>query len=489
MIFTVACSSQSTRKPATQEMALVPAPANALTIEKALDQGPEATLQYLKDQGLVKVTEAWNEDSIPDSVRIEKQSPESSAYRGVLLHHLRRFKPWTLARKENRAHQLINGFKCEAAIESQAMGLSLERDFPDESAQNLSKELLDKTLDCEEGSKQESLFRLIVFSIQRGHCDQALNYVQKFPKTTERGVQDRLMYLQGFCSPQKDPQTVATRNPWGGYGIRLGDVGSTIIEKPIWYLTARSGSVDWDQALGMMAFLLESKDFSKFQYIAARLNYEKLRTLPHAFQASMMALLHFGNADLAVFQTLHRFLAEHPQFATKDVAELLFPVRYWREIVENSQGTDPILVKSLIRQESAFNPTARSRARAFGLMQLIYPTAKIFGVKKPRDLLRPDVNIRAGTKFLNQLIQEFGSVEMALAAYNAGPEVVHEWKKRYPTDNMDLFVEMIPYTETREYVRLIHRNYRIYQSLLQPEILPMALQPMRMAGQYQGLVP
>ncbi|MNL72045.1 lytic murein transglycosylase [compost metagenome] len=57
-------------------------------------------------------------------------------------------------------------------------------------------------------------------------------------------------------------------------------------------------------------------------------------------------------------------------------------------------------------------------------------------------------------------------MELALAAYNAGPNAVAQWQKRYPTENIDLFVEMIPYTETREYVRLVNRNYKIYQHLL-----------------------
>ncbi|MNL27820.1 Soluble lytic murein transglycosylase precursor [compost metagenome] len=105
-------------------------------------------------------------------------------------------------------------------------------------------------------------------------------------------------------------------------------------------------------------------------------------------------------------------------------------------------------------------------------MQLIFPTARIFGVKQKNDLLSPEANIHAGSEFLAQLITQFGSVELALAAYNAGPLKVREWQKRYPTDNMDLFVEMIPYTETREYVRLVTRNYKVYQAILiKPQIL------------------
>jgi soluble lytic murein transglycosylase len=99
-------------------------------------------------------------------------------------------------------------------------------------------------------------------------------------------------------------------------------------------------------------------------------------------------------------------------------------------------------------------------------MQLIYPTAKHFGITQRNELLVPESNIQAGAEFLSRLIVEFGSVELALAAYNAGPGAVRQWQKRYPTESLELFVEMIPYSETREYVRLVKRNYQIYQSLL-----------------------
>ncbi|MFM6928485.1 MAG: lytic transglycosylase domain-containing protein, partial [Bdellovibrio sp.] len=157
---------------------------------------------------------------------------------------------------------------------------------------------------------------------------------------------------------------------------------------------------------------------------------------------------------------------------------LLFPIRYWKEIVDNTSKTDPVLVKALIRQESAFNKAARSRAKASGLMQLIYPTAKRYGIREPRQLLSPEKNIHAGSEFLAGLIEDFGSVELALAAYNAGPAIVRQWQKRYPTENVDLFVEMIPYTETREYVRLVKRNYKVYQSILvKPQVLGSTNKP------------
>lgn len=293
-------------------------------------------------------------------------------------------------------------------------------------------------------------------------------------------MSDRLSYVRSLCSGAKD---VADRNPWGGYGILLDDENKESHQVPVWFLSANSGSEEWDRLLVSFIELYEKERFSTIQYLATKINFEKFRQLPLPFQTSMLVMMSYGGADLPVFQTLHKYLSEHPETISPSVAGLLFPIRYWKEIVDNSKNADPVLVKALIRQESAFNPMARSHARAFGLMQLIYPTAKIFGVKQKKDLMAPEPNITAGSKFLAQLIQQFGSVELALAAYNAGPLMVKQWQKRYPTDNVELFVEMIPYTETREYVRLVSRNYKIYQSILvKPQFLgdirhPAALPP------------
>jgi soluble lytic murein transglycosylase len=265
---------------------------------------------------------------------------------------------------------------------------------------------------------------------------------------------------------------VNQRNPWSGYGILLKDATKDSHAPAAWYLSTNSGSGDWDRLLATFVELNEKGKKGTVQYLAGKMNYEALRALPYSFQASMLMMMSYAGADLAVFQTLHRYIADHPEMVAPALTHLLFPTRHWQEIVENSKDADPILVKALIRQESAFNPQARSRAKASGLMQLIYPTARRFGIPRPSLLVKPDQNIHAGSQFLAQLIEQFGSVELALAAYNAGPAVVRQWQKRYQTDNIDLFVEMIPYSETREYVRLVRRNFRVYESILsRPQLL------------------
>jgi len=154
--------------------------------------------------------------------------------------------------------------------------------------------------------------------------------------------------------------------------------------------------------------------------------------------------------------------------------QLLFPQPYWKELVADagSNGLDPYLVASLIRQESEFNAAAVSPANAYGLMQLLPSVgkslAKKHGIKRfsTGQLLDPTINLELGTINLKQAIDRYGGqVEYALAAYNAGDTPVRQWLASNDYKDVPEFVESIPYTETREYVQAILRNREMYRAL------------------------
>ncbi len=153
---------------------------------------------------------------------------------------------------------------------------------------------------------------------------------------------------------------------------------------------------------------------------------------------------------------------------------LLFPQPYWPQILGDSQtnGVDPFLVASLIRQESEFNPGAVSRANAYGLMQLLPSVGKALSKREgirnfsANQLLNPDTNLRLGTANLRQVLDRFGGQpEYTLAAYNAGDVPVRQWMASGDYKDIPEFVESIPYTETREYVQAILRNREMYRQL------------------------
>jgi len=154
--------------------------------------------------------------------------------------------------------------------------------------------------------------------------------------------------------------------------------------------------------------------------------------------------------------------------------QILFPEPWWETIKAESakNNLDPYLVASLIRQESEFNPSAISKANAYGLMQLLPSTGKAMAREEgishfeTYQLLDPETNIRLGTRDLRKTMDKFGGVvEYALAAYNAGDDRVFDWQAAGPYHGIDEFVESIPFTETREYVQGILRNEETYKAI------------------------
>ncbi|MEC9466025.1 MAG: transglycosylase SLT domain-containing protein [Myxococcota bacterium] len=135
-------------------------------------------------------------------------------------------------------------------------------------------------------------------------------------------------------------------------------------------------------------------------------------------------------------------------------------------------GVDQDMAVALARQESAFNPKAVSSAGALGLMQLMPATAAtMMGKSVTADnvdhnrVLKPQTNAHLGCRYLSKMIRAFGgTVEYALAAYNAGPTAVSRWRRRgdLPTE---IFVEEIPYSETRNYVMKVLSWKRKYEFL------------------------
>jgi soluble lytic murein transglycosylase len=155
-----------------------------------------------------------------------------------------------------------------------------------------------------------------------------------------------------------------------------------------------------------------------------------------------------------------------------DDLQLRFPLAYGQEVLKiaTQQKVSPPLLFAIARQESAFAADARSPAGAMGLMQLLPSTAKYtarkagVNYKSKYDLLTPEKNITLGSHYINELLTQFdGNRILASAAYNAGPHRVKQWLA--DTDKQlahDIWVETIPFNETRKYVQNILAYSVIY---------------------------
>ena len=183
-----------------------------------------------------------------------------------------------------------------------------------------------------------------------------------------------------------------------------------------------------------------------------------------------------GRYDRALDVVKH----EVPRYFSSELTDLpppywqaLFPRPYWTDLkayaAENA--LDPYLVAALVRQESAFNPGAISHANAVGLMQLLPSTGRLVAKDlkirhfNPALLTVPSTNLRMGAKYFKGMVTQFGAVEYALAAYNAGSDRVLDWQANGKYRDIAEFVESIPFTETREYVQAIQRNANVYRQL------------------------
>ncbi len=165
---------------------------------------------------------------------------------------------------------------------------------------------------------------------------------------------------------------------------------------------------------------------------------------------------------------LNDYLQANP--IARPLLEMAYP-RPFRSQVEAAAAqwqVDPLLIWAIMRQESAFNPDATSRAGAAGLMQLMPGTAsdvaRMVGLTN-YNVYNVEDNIAMGTAHVNQLQQSYDSIEWVLAAYNAGSGNVNRWNREREEWAPDSWVEAIPFQETRNYVKAVMSNYQVYQRL------------------------
>jgi soluble lytic murein transglycosylase len=264
-------------------------------------------------------------------------------------------------------------------------------------------------------------------------------------------------------------RTVAAEYPLSYYGMlaaeRLGELPWAPPMVPdsfeeIEELTEAMSRVDHLEKLGM-----DSEARAELEALADAADSSSARLLSTAYLMREHGLVARG------VQLGWRAIRASPS-ADARAYRLVYPIVHREAIILESRrrNLDPALVAAIIRQESGFNPRATSGAGARGLMQMM-PTvgravARSIDVPewRPDLLYQPDINLQLGIRHLEAFISRY-EAPYALAAYNAGESRLVRWLRRPGARDPELFVERIPFTETRDYVRIVLRNRAMYRSL------------------------
>lgn len=252
-----------------------------------------------------------------------------------------------------------------------------------------------------------------------------------------------------------------------GVAISFKRAPSTVKNEPSDELPLDSALADWLARLDEREALRELLELTATAY-----RKQKIQT-----NEGWITLFRFyakGGLYMNMYSALNNLSSDRRKSIIETHPELLFP-QPWNEDVKMAElqfNVDEELIYAIMRQESAFDPRARSGADAFGLMQILPEIAENIArdskvsYTQMEDLYKPQVNIHLGAAHIRELLQRHkGQFILAVAAYNASEKAIRTWMKtRYRGDALE-FIEEIPYEETRVYVRLVMRNL-IFYSLL-----------------------
>lgn len=385
------------------------------------------------------------------------------------------------AELELLANTLSLSSSCENKILALNLGTKFEEFLPEHKARDLSVALYQKAASCGDNEYSDrARFRLSLLEIWKGNYKQALPHLEfLINRSTLTDYRSRSLYWQMICAEKLGDNTLAAqakknlhdRFPFSMHTILLQKEGNTQIlpiswkhDSSIQFRTTQPGSIN--DRIRAIEGLISIRETMLAREILDKMEPD-LQTTEPEFRMYTAVLCQRLGLHVNHFKLMSSSFRDQPTLISKTALELYYPHSLFDAHPLNSTEVDPNLMLSLIRQESAFNERARSPAGALGLMQIMPHTAQRFERIRRRDrLYDPLLNMRIGSKYFSELLKYYNrDAELALAAYNAGPKRVDEWLKRYPVKDRILFLDLIPFKETREYVASIARNYFWYVSL------------------------
>jgi soluble lytic murein transglycosylase len=263
-------------------------------------------------------------------------------------------------------------------------------------------------------------------------------------------------------------------DPFSWYGIRAAE----LLGENLWDVPIRPEPLANAKVEGEVAHAFERLDLLSElgERSAASFEVDRLKRHFQATDGASYALAEAFNARGFTstgirmgWEIYRREGAWNPR-----LLRIIYPFPY-RELITaeaRSHNLDPFFVAALIRQESMFNATVKSPVGAVGLMQVMPATGKILargaGIANfaTDHLEHPEINLHLGTAYLAELMGRYKQrVTSVLAAYNAGPNRVSRWSAFPEYQDEELFAERIPFTETRDYVKIVQQNARLYAAL------------------------
>ncbi len=300
-----------------------------------------------------------------------------------------------------------------------------------------------------------------------GYIEEAYNLFYTAYQRADRGSFERsrsAFWLYKITRDTKYLKTLRDEDPLGYYSLRLG-------LKPNW-----SPGEIWDTSgdkrfyeMGKIVERIAGYEYAKGFY---------LRDVPSAYRHAK-DLIKSGDFQRASLVLEHIYkISKKDMGIPKWWGKLAYPYekRFFSHIIDSVSkifGIDPLFFVSIVREESRFNPRATSPAGAMGLVQVMSENVKKFSKafnKRIKDPYEVETNLLIGAWVLSKYISIFPDYNLALICYNAGCEALNRWLCDYEYERLDfdIFIDVIPYNETRSYVRRVMRSYMIYLSLYLP---------------------
>jgi soluble lytic murein transglycosylase-like protein len=333
-------------------------------------------------------------------------------------------------------------------------------------------------------SRADVLWRMAIASLRAGNPSRAVKELQqvlrlKVDSETERAASFWLAHAQEAAGAKAAARTqwtsLAQRYPFSYYGSRAAQRADTPPPAPALTfpeLTLRAAVTahpDYEAA----ALLSRAGMLSEAAVYARRLNAAFRRDDAVALLAARASETagDYTSASTLMSSYFGPFLQQPATNLPTDFWALAYPRAYWAEVSAAAarHNVDPLLMIGLARQESHFNPAARSPVGAVGLFQIMpYTAAELdpaFLMPAALDrLVLPEVSAELGAKHLAEHMARYqGALAPTIASYNADRERVQVWWDAAKGISEELFIDSIPYQQTRAYVRQVLTNYAMYQ--------------------------